>query len=608
MQFPVCCILGHVDVGKTKLLDRMRKSNVQGKEVGGITQQIGATHFSKESITQMIEGLNSNLEISGLLMIDTPGHDCFSQMRMIGVNVCHLAIVVVDLIKGIEKQTVQCLELLRDNETPFIIALNKLDCIHKWKPTKFKSLKKCLEKQSNEVSKLFREHSQKISVQLLKLGFNSALYYENPSIDDYISMVPVSALTSEGLADLIMLISKLTTRAFKKTPQLAYTHGYVVDFRNDEKIGNIYYAISMNGNFQRGQSVMVESTTGPIATTIKEIYTLDDSKEMKNNPRLHTVNEVSGTMGIAIKFADNNSHIANDGHEIALGGLIIANYSSQDVSKIFQSKKQNNLNPDNKIEYDRDGIVINVPAQTMANAIIQTLNSCYEKKNIETTLPKLKVSHINVGKINKSLIIRCSTIHSRISESQRGTSDIFNKQYNNRYAVILNYGTDHDRLLDKTIADFAQANEVTIISDDVIYKLFEKYQNYIDSLNQKLRLMSPRIINPFKLKILPQHVVLKTSPLLFGVKILEGTIAIDNWIEAQKDDKITILGQIISIQKNNKDITKPALAEEICIKVKNDDHPVEYGKDFDHTWELHNYSSSEDKHLLEKYPDVFLNF
>lgn len=588
---PVCCILGHVDVGKTRLLDKMRESHIQDKEVGGITQQIGATYFSKEALTRMTTGLNCGVEIAGLLMIDTPGHDCFSQMRTIGVKVCHLAIVVVDLIKGLEKQTIQCIELLKSTKTPFIIALNKLDKIDGWKKTNLLSLNSCLKEQSKHATERLKQYTNKIIAQLAKLEINGLLYYENKNVDEFISMVPVSALTNEGLADLIVLISKLTTRNFKKTlndnPLFKYTHGYIIDLKKEEKLGTIYYTILMNGKLKKGDVMLLEKNDGtPIQTKIKDIFIPEDETEMKNKPILKPISDIAGTCGVALKLVDD---IEND---VSLGGLLLSNQEPSIATDLFAKYCSSGHFSDKDFTYDKNGIIINVPAKSMADAVVQIFKS--EPNN------SIKISNIHVGKINKVLIIKASNANT----AEKGT---FEHEYSKRYSVILNYDTNYqsDDVFDDEILNMANSTNVKIISDNIIYKLFDKYKQYIALIDQTLRKQHSNIIKPFELQVLPKYIFRKKSPLIIGTKILQGTIMINNYIEAKNGTNRLILGKITGIQKNEKPLDKATKGDEVCLKIEQENSQIEYGRQFDHTWELHNYMSTEDQLLSGKYPDVF---
>jgi len=121
-------VLGHVDSGKTSLLDKIRGTGVQGREAGGITQHIGASFLPSETIQQMCGQLATKLknpeqDVPGLLVIDTPGHEVFTNLRTRGGSAADIAILVVDTNRGFQPQTNESLKILQARKVPFVVAL-----------------------------------------------------------------------------------------------------------------------------------------------------------------------------------------------------------------------------------------------------------------------------------------------------------------------------------------------------------------------------------------------------------------------------------------------------------------------------------------------------
>lgn len=220
LRSPISCIMGHVDTGKTKLLDKIRHTNVQEGEAGGITQQIGATQFSKETLLTQTQALrddadadsrvNFDIKLPGLLVIDTPGHESFSNLRSRGSSLCDVAILVIDLMHGLEQQTIESLNMLRKRKTPFVVALNKVDRCYGWKTFPDSPIRRALAGQDDNCKSEFDDRASRAILALNEQGLNAKLYWENDDPLHTVSLVPTSAVTGEGVPDLIMMVIKLT--------------------------------------------------------------------------------------------------------------------------------------------------------------------------------------------------------------------------------------------------------------------------------------------------------------------------------------------------------------------------------------------------------------
>lgn len=199
--------MGHVDTGKTLILDKLRRTNVQAGEAGGITQQIGATYFPEANLNEFLKRMGTrekiNLEIPGFLVIDTPGHESFTNLRTRGSSLCDMAVLVVDIMHGLEPQTLESMQLLKNKNTPFCIALNKIDRLNQWKSNLQTNSRDTLDSQNYAAKYHFEEQLKKTILAFNEQGLNVALYWENDSPEDTLSFVPTSAITGEGLADLM---------------------------------------------------------------------------------------------------------------------------------------------------------------------------------------------------------------------------------------------------------------------------------------------------------------------------------------------------------------------------------------------------------------------
>ena len=280
----VVCVLGHVDTGKTKILDKLRRTSVQDGEAGGITQQIGATNVPQEIIRDQCKMVKDfpELKIPGLLIIDTPGHESFANLRDRGSSLCDIAILVIDIMHGLEPQTIESISLLKQKKTPFIIALNKIDRLYEWKSNRHKDVEDVVNSQSQNTQIEFKKRAQQAIVGMAEQGLNAALYYENPDPKTYISMVPTSAISGEGMGNLIGMLVKLSqTKLAKRLAFSEELQATVLEVKAIPGLGTTIDICLVNGTLREGQTMILAGTEGPIITPIKALLTPQKMQDLR---------------------------------------------------------------------------------------------------------------------------------------------------------------------------------------------------------------------------------------------------------------------------------------------------------------------------------------
>uniref|UniRef100_A0A453A3X6 Tr-type G domain-containing protein n=1 Tax=Aegilops tauschii subsp. strangulata TaxID=200361 RepID=A0A453A3X6_AEGTS len=284
LRSPICCILGHVDTGKTKLLDCIRRTNVQEGEAGGITQQIGATYFPTENIRERTRELKADatLKVPGLLVIDTPGHESFSNLRSRGSSLCDIAILVVDIMHGLEPQTIESLNLLKSRDAVFIVALNKVDRLYGWKTCPNAPIGKAFRQQNDDVKLEFNTRLTDIVTQFKMQGVNTALYYKNKEMEDTFNIVPTSAVSGEGIPDLLLLLVQWAQKTMEeKLTFVDEVQCTVLEVKVIEGHGTTVDVVLVNGMLHEGDQIVVCGMQGPIVTTIRALLTPHPMKELR---------------------------------------------------------------------------------------------------------------------------------------------------------------------------------------------------------------------------------------------------------------------------------------------------------------------------------------
>lgn len=512
LRSPICCILGHVDTGKTKLLDKIRQTNVQEGEAGGITQQIGATYFPVDALQQKTAVVNKDgqfeFKVPGLLVIDTPGHESFSNLRSRGSSLCNIAILVVDIMHGLEPQTLESMKLLRDRKTPFIVALNKIDRLYGWKKIDNNGFQDSLAMQNKGVQNEFRDRLEKTKLAFAEEGFNSELFYENKSMAKYVSLVPTSAHTGEGIPDMLKLLVSLTQeRMTNSLMYLSEVECTVLEVKVIEGLGTTIDVVLSNGILREGDRIVLCGLNGAITTNIRALLTPAPLKELRLKSQYVHNKEVKAALGV--KIAANDLE-----HAIAGSRLLVVgpDDDEEDLEDEVMSDLEQLLT---RVSKDQRGVTVQASTLGSLEALLEFLKDM-----------KIPVANVSIGPVYKRDIMRCGTMLEKAKE----------------YAVMLCF----DVKVDKEAQSYADENGIKIFTADIIYHLFDDFTKHMKELaEQKKEESKMHAVFPCVLK--PLAVFNKKDPIVLGVDVIEGNLRPLTPICAVKTNPVTGLKEIISL-------------------------------------------------------------
>jgi translation initiation factor 5B len=512
LRSPICCILGHVDTGKTKLLDKIRQTNVQEGEAGGITQQIGATYFPVDAIKQKTQVVNKDgkfeFKVPGLLVIDTPGHESFSNLRSRGSSLCNIAILVVDIMHGLEPQTLESMKLLRDRKTPFIVALNKIDRLYGWKKVDNNGFQESLALQNNAVKSEFKKRVDDTKVAFASEGFNSELYYDNKSMAKYVSLVPTSAHTGEGIPDMLKLLVQLTQeRMVGSLMYLAEVQCTVLEVKAIEGFGMTIDVILSNGILREGDRIVLCGINGPIVTNIRALLTPAPLKELRLKSAYVHNKEVKAALGVKISAPDLEGAIA--------GSRLMVVGPDDDESDLEEEVWSDVSTLMKRIEKTGRGVSVQASTLGSLEALLDFLR-----------VSKIPVANVGIGPVFKRDVMQCGTMLEK----------------NKEYAVMLCF----DVKIDKEAQQYADEQGIKIFTADIIYHLFDAFTKHMTELAEKKKEES-KLLAVFPCVLTPVAVFNKTGPILVGVDVVEGSLRLHTPIAAVKQNSVTGVKEIVSL-------------------------------------------------------------
>ena len=533
---PIVCVLGHVDSGKTSLLDVLRKTTVQAREAGGMTQHIGASYFPVETLKQLIGPYMSNfktgIEIPGLLIVDTPGHEAFTNLRRRGGSVADIAILVVDALKGFEAQTFECIEILKARKTPFIVAVNKIDRIPGWKSQQATPFMQSYSEQSSFVREALDNRLYQVMGDFSRLGFKTDRFDHIRDFTINIALVPTSAKTGEGLAELVMVLVGLTQQFLKKRLQTTEgsAKGAILEVKEEPGLGVTLNTIVYDGTLRRDDLVVVGGKDGPISARVRTILVPKPLDEMRDpRDKFTSVDCVYASAGVKV---------VAPGLETALAGApFLAVPAGEDVTKYCKliTEEVGRI----RIAKQIDGVI--VKADTLGS--LEAMAEILKANNVQVRIA-------DIGDISKRDVIEASVV--KVHEPLVG--------------AVLAFGV---KILPDAEIE-AEANGVKIFRDPIIYNLID---NYLEWVKEKREAKSEKefeaLVKPGKITVLPNCIFRRAKPAVFGVEILGGRLKPK--VSLLRIEDGSDLGEVQQIQDKGKAIGEAKVGMQVAVSM---DKPI----------------------------------
>ena len=573
---PIVAVLGHVDHGKTSILDHIRslgvdsQSSVMAREAGGITQHIGATEIPANLLNEVCGNLLGGKQFNspGLLFIDTPGHHSFTALRSRGGALADIAILVIDIMEGCQPQTLESIRILKQQKTPFVLALNKVDRIHGWDSVYNRSTAKSLKSQSKESLAIFEKKFWELVGNLSEHGFNVDLYSKITDFTDTIAAVPCSAKEGEGIQDLLAITVGLAERFLVE--RLRDVHGFgegtILELKDEQGLGKTLDLILYKGALSKGDEVLLVSQDGPFWSHIKGMFSPRGMSEMRDaGDRWDSVEKVSAAGGIKINGPD---------FDRVLVGTTLRVFSKDDSSKLQKVQKLTadiaRANADGKM--DRVSEIKN--QRSLALELIST--EAFERFKSAKLESKISVKLEEEGVVIKSdtlgglealafelekmeIPIRSATI-GEVKKRDVRAAEISNEPL---HCVILSFNTTISK---EALNALEKNKQIKLISGQVIYHILEQFEEWLEIRNRELaESKRESLVHPGKIKLLQDHVFRRNNPAVVGIRVLGGRIQVGQYLLKLDGKRI---GQIRSIRIGDDSMKAAESGQEVALAIK----------------------------------------
>lgn len=517
---PIVVVVGHVDHGKTTLLDTIRRSRigVTKKEAGGITQHIGATNITLEHIVNLCrndptyQNFIKKLKVKGLLFIDTPGHEAFMTLRKRGSSIADLAIVVIDIKKGVEPQTKESIKILKEFKVPFVIAANKVDTITGW------DLNVKFSEQQTETSTEFYTKLYDVIGQLDSIDTTADIFTNFKKPEDFtqsFAIVPIAAIANYGIKDLLfVLMGMANVFLINKLCIDSETNGegMILEAKDVTGVGKTIDVIIHNGKISKGDTIVIGGIT-PIVTKVKNLFLPPESEEMRLSKKFKAINNAVAACGIKISA---------EGLEDTEGGMPVYVCNNETIDEI-KAKAKTEME---EISTAPTGVIVRTDTLGAAEAFAYLLDK-----------EKIPIKSAFAGRVTKEDVITASAI----AETDK------------KNGVIFIFGIN----LTDDVENFIYEKKVKIFKGEVIYKIIESYKEWSRDIKKEV----PAIA---KIQVMRRFIFRTKEPAVVGVKILVGEIKHKMRLMNLKGE---IVGSIEGIEKNKEKVSSAKKSDEVAISI-----------------------------------------
>jgi translation initiation factor 5B len=540
IRSPIVSVLGHVDHGKTTLLDFIRGSVIAQKEAGGITQHIGATEVPIEIIEniggEFLKKLGIKEALPGLFFIDTPGHEAFTTLRKRGGALADVAILVVDVNEGFKPQTYEALNILKMYKTPFIVAANKMDKIYGWETHERAPFLETYPKQAQNVQEKLDTRIYELVGILHEEGFESERFDRISNFAKQISIVPISAKTGEGVPELLAMLMGLAQQYLKeqlKIEEDAPAKGTILEVKEEVGLGVTIDAVIYDGILKKDDTIAIMTMDDVITTRIRSLLKpkpLEEIREAKK--RFQKIDEVVAAAGIKIVAPNIENAVAGSPLRVARDDF---DHVKEEILKEIE---------DIKIDTDELGIVVKADTLGSLEALVNLL------RNME-----IPIRAADIGDISRRDVVDASIVKKE---------DIL-------YGVIVAFNV---KVL-PSAAEEIKASDIKLFSSNVIYQLIEDYHDWIKAAEEKQKkAWLEAIIRPAKIRIIPKLVFRNSKPAIAGIEVLSGTVKQDYALIRGDGARV---GKVEGMQDKGKNLKSASKGQKVAMSIKD----AIFGKDFD---------------------------